>query len=62
MNRVIIGLDIAKSIFHLVFQTASGKMLKKKKLKRHQVLAYFANIAHAIVVVEAGVILLLGLA
>ena len=53
MRKVTIGLDTAKSVFHLVFMSDRGLMLKKKKLKRHQVLSYFANLPPAIVVMEA---------
>ena len=53
MRKVTIGLDTAKSVFHLVFMSDIGAVLKKKKLKRHQVLSYFANLPPAIVVMEA---------
>lgn len=38
MNNRVIGLDIAKHIFHLFTVGADGKMLKKK-LKRSELLA-----------------------
>ncbi len=53
MNKITVGLDIAKTVFHLVFMNASGRVLKKKKLKRHQVIQYFAQIEPAIVVMES---------
>jgi len=53
MNRVTIGLDIAKSVFHLVFQQTNGKVVNKKKLKRHQVQTFFATLEPAVVVMEA---------
>jgi len=30
MNTITIGLDIAKSAFHLIWMNESGKVLKKK--------------------------------
>ena len=42
MNNSVIGLDIAKNIFHLFTLLDDGKTLKKK-LKRHELLAFFAN-------------------
>ncbi|WP_286268761.1 IS110 family RNA-guided transposase [Thalassotalea hakodatensis] len=53
MNKVTIGLDIAKNIFHLVWLSNMGKVLKKKKLKRANIKAYFANLESSIVVMEA---------
>ncbi len=43
MNINTIGLDIAKTIFHLVGLDKNGKQIQKKKLRRGQVLVYFAN-------------------
>ncbi len=42
MNTSVIGLDIAKNIFHLYTLNADNKVIKKK-LKRAEVLAFFAN-------------------
>lgn len=53
MNKITIGLDTAKSVFHLVFKNTSGRILKKKKLKRHQVLHFFANQQDVVVAMEA---------
>ncbi|WP_281547365.1 IS110 family transposase [Pseudoalteromonas sp. PAR1] len=53
MNKITIGLDIAKNIFHLVWLSNSGKVLKKKKLKRTNMEEYFCNLEPAIVVMEA---------
>ena len=53
MNKLTIGLDTAKSVFHLVFKNENGLVVKKKKLKRHQLLSFFANIDVAIVAFEA---------
>lgn len=43
MHSNVVGLDIAKSIFHLYSLSAEGKAVKKK-LKRVEMLAYFANL------------------
>lgn len=53
MNKVTIGLDIAKNIFHLVWLSSAGKVLNKKKLKRAYIKEYFGNLEPAIVVMEA---------
>ena len=52
MNNSVIGLDIAKYIFHLFTLLADGKTLKKK-LKRSELLAFFANYPASIIGIEA---------
>jgi transposase len=52
MNNNVIGLDIAKNIFHLFTLRADGKILKKK-LKRSELLAFFANYPASIIGMEA---------
>jgi transposase len=52
MNNSVIGLDIAKHIFHLFTQGSAGKMIKKK-LKRSELLAYFVNYPVSIIGIEA---------
>ena len=52
MNTSVIGLDIAKHIFHLVTLGPDGKMIKKK-LKRNELLAFFANYPASIIGMEA---------
>jgi len=44
MNITVIGLDIAKLIFHLIGLDKNGKQLIRKKLRRAQLLPYFANL------------------
>ena len=39
-----VGLDLAKNVFHLIGCNAYGKEVKRKMLKRGQVMAYFANL------------------
>jgi len=53
MSTITIGLDIAKSVFHLVWMSATGKVLKRKMLPRKKVAEYFANIEASTVVMEA---------
>lgn len=53
MNVTTIGLDIAKSVFHLVGAEASGKQVLKKRLKRKAVLEYFGNLTPCVVGIEA---------
>jgi len=53
MNSTTFGFDIAKSIFHFHAINDQGKLVKKKKLKRKQVLPYFANTEPSLIVMEA---------
>jgi len=53
MSTITIGLDIAKSVFHLVWMNAAGKVLKRKQLSRKKVAEYFANLEACTVVMEA---------
>ena len=53
MNHNIIGLDIAKQVFHLVELNNHGKVIRKKKLRRKQLRQYFAKIQPCIVAMEA---------
>lgn len=53
MKITMIGLDIAKSIFHLVAINRVGRLVKKKQLKRKQVLAYMAKLEPCLIVMEA---------
>lgn len=52
MNSSVIGLDIAKHIFHLFTLGIDGKTTKKK-LKRNELLAFFANYPVSIIGIEA---------
>lgn len=53
MSKLTIGLDTAKSVFHLVIKNPTGRVIKKKKLKRQQVLTFFTQQEPAIVALEA---------
>ena len=53
MKITTIGLDIAKSVFHLYAVNQLGRLVKKKQLKRKQVLAYMAKLAPCLIAMEA---------
>ena len=53
MKITTIGLDIAKSIFHLFAVNPMGRFVKKKQLKRKQVLSYTANLEPCLIAMEA---------
>ncbi|MCP4284002.1 MAG: IS110 family transposase [Gammaproteobacteria bacterium] len=48
-----VGLDLAKNVFHVVCCNEHGKVIRKKMLKRFQVLKYFANLPQCLVGMEA---------
>lgn len=48
-----IGLDIAKTVFHLYAINQMGRFLKNKQLRRKQLLAYMANLSPCLIVMEA---------
>ncbi|MGD0958481.1 MAG: IS110 family transposase [Methylomonas sp.] len=52
MNSSVIGLDTAKSIFHVYRTTEEGELLKRK-LKRKEVLAYMAQLPASLIGLEA---------
>ena len=52
MNINVIGLDIAKQIFHLVALNSTGKRVLKKTLKRVKLLAFFANLTPCTIGIE----------
>ncbi len=54
MNKITtIGLDTAKSVFHLVGCDQRGKIVNRKMLRRAQLLNFFANIPACLVGMEA---------
>jgi len=53
MKITTIGLDIAKTIFHLYAVNKMGRHIKKKQLKRMKLLEYFAQIEPCTVAMEA---------
>ena len=52
MNINVVGLDLAKNIFHLFSLNAEGKPIKKK-VKRNELLAYIANLPISLIGMEA---------
>jgi transposase len=52
MNTNVVGLDIAKNIFHLYSLGTDGKATKKK-LKRADLLRFFANYTESLIGIEA---------
>jgi transposase len=53
MKITTIGLDIAKSVFHVFAANQMGRLVKKKQLKRKQVLAYMAKLEPCLIAMEA---------
>ena len=52
MNINVIGLDIAKQIFHLVALDSLGNKVLKKTLRRTKLLIYFANFTPCVIGME----------
>lgn len=48
-----VGLDLAKNVFHVMCCDERGKVVKKRMLKRGQVLAFFAPLARCLIGMEA---------
>jgi transposase len=53
MNAITIGLDIAKSVFQVHGEDASGRIVLQKRLRRPQVEAFFAELPSARIGIEA---------
>jgi transposase len=53
MKITTIGIDIAKSVFHLYAVNKMGRYVKKKQLKRKQVLPYLARLEPCVIAMEA---------
>lgn len=49
----IIGLDLAKGVFHAAGRTASGEKVLSRALRRSQVLGFFAKLGPCVVAMEA---------
>ena len=48
-----VGLDLAKRTFHVIGCDVHGKEVKRKMLKRGQVMDYFANLPRCVIGMEA---------
>jgi len=53
MKITTVGIDIAKSIFHLYAVNKMGGYVKKKQLKRQQLLPYLARLEPCVIAMEA---------
>ena len=54
MNKITtIGLDLAKSVFHVMCCDHHGKVVKKKMLKRREVIKFFTHLPPCLVGMEA---------
>lgn len=53
MNITTVGLDLAKSVFHVICLNEHGKEVKKRMLRRNQVLLFFAQLPPCLVGMEA---------
>ncbi len=53
MPIATIGLDIAKSVFHLRAVDASGQVAVRQRLARQRVLAFFEKLAPCLIGIEA---------
>lgn len=52
MQITTVGLDLAKTIFHVACCNQAGKLISKKKLKRAEVKHYFAQLPPCLVAME----------
>ncbi|MEQ3441295.1 transposase, partial [Pseudoalteromonas sp. BZP1] len=53
MNITTVGLDLAKNVSHVVCCNQVGKIVKKKILRRKEILNYFAQLDDCLVGVES---------
>jgi transposase len=53
MNASMIGLDIAKSVFQVHGEDASGRRVLQRRLRRSQVIGFFGRLAPARIGMEA---------
>ena len=53
MKITTIGLDLAKTVFHVVCSNEKGKIVRRRQLRRDQVLAFFAAVEPCLVGMEA---------
>jgi len=53
MKDTMIGVDLAKAVFHVHGASTTGQMLFRRKLSRHQFRYFMADQSPAIVILEA---------
>ncbi len=49
----VIGLDIAKNVFHACMMNGAGKVVGRKRLMRSEMLGYFVNVKPCVVAMES---------
>ena len=52
-NVCTVGIDLAKKIFHLVGTDTTGKMVWRKRLTRHALIAFLAQLPPVTIGMEA---------
>ncbi len=52
-NPAVIGLDIAKNVFQVHGANAEGRCVLRRRLRRAEVVMFFARIPQALVGIEA---------
>lgn len=52
-NISVVGIDIAKSVFHAVEMTKTGRVVRRKRLHRDEVLKYVAQLPRCTIAMEA---------
>ena len=53
MSIHTVGIDLGKTVFHLVGMDANGKIVVRKRTSRSQLLAYMANLPQCLIGMEA---------
>jgi transposase len=53
MNISIVGIDIAKNVFQLHAVDNTGKAVIKKRMSRHKLVGYVANLPRCRIVMES---------
>lgn len=53
MNSTVIGLDLAKNVFHYAVVNQHGEVVRRKQLRRKQMLSHFAKLEPSTVALEA---------
>lgn len=53
MQTMTVGLDLGKAVFHVVGVNADGQMSLKRKLRRMELLEFFARLAPCLIGIEA---------
>lgn len=52
-NITTVGLDLAKNVSHIVCCNRAGKVIKKRMLRRNEILNYFSKLPRCVVGIEA---------